>query len=126
MSETLIWVGNATMIVGTVLLVGLLIFYFWLKHYNDRLEEALTELVQQLEDQMIGLDVEVDNGLYYCYNSKDKQFICQGTDAREIIDRFQDRYPNKTAYIEGEAEDPAVKELVEQLLRLKDETSTSQ
>lgn len=114
------------MIAGTVLLIGLVIFYFWLKRFNDRLEEALTELVEQMEDQMVGLEVELDNGLYYCYNSKDKQFICQGVDAREIVDRFKARYPDKTAYLAGESEDPAVKELVEQLIKLKDETSTSQ
>lgn len=121
MSETLIWIGNVMMIAGAVLLIGLVIFYFWLKRFNDRLEEALGELVQELEDQMIGLEVELDNGLYYCYNSKDKQFICQGADAREIVDRFKARYPEKTAYLAGEPEDPAVKELVEQLLRLKNE-----
>jgi hypothetical protein len=55
------------------------------------------------------------------YNTLDKSFICQGADAREIIDRFQARYPNKTAFLAGESEDPALKELVEQLLRLKNE-----
>jgi hypothetical protein len=121
MSEFLIWLGNVMMIAGIILMVVLVIFYFWLKRFNDRLEEVLTELVEQLEDQMVGMEVEVDNGLYYCYNSKDKQFICQGADAREIIDRFQTRYPNKTAFFAGEPEDPALKELVEQLLRLKNE-----
>ena len=109
------------MVAGAVLLVGLVIFYFWLKRINHRLESALTELVEQLEDQMVGLEVEVDNGVYYCYNSKDKRYICQGTNAREIIDRFQARYPNKTAFLAGEPEDPAVAELVEQLIRLKGE-----
>jgi hypothetical protein len=104
----------------------LVIFYFWLRRVNDRLEAALTELVEQMEDQMVGLEVEVDNGLYYCYNSKDKRYICQGTNAREIIDRFQERYPNKIAFLAGEPKDPAVAELVEQLIKLKDETSTSQ
>jgi hypothetical protein len=121
MSEFLIELGNAMMIAGAVLLMGLVIFYFWLKRFNDRLEATLTELIEQLEDQMVGLEVEVDNGLYYCYNSKDKQFVCQGADAREIIDRFQARYPDKTAFLAGEPEDPAVKELVEQLIKLKDD-----
>jgi hypothetical protein len=120
------WIGNALMIAGIVLIVGLLGFYFWLKHFNDRLEDALVDLVQQLEAQMIGLDVEVDNGLYYCYNAKDKQFICQGINAQEIIDRFQARYPDKIAYLAKESDDPAIKDLIEQLIKLKDETSHSQ
>jgi hypothetical protein len=126
MSDTLIWVGNAMMIVGVVLLVGLVGLHVWLRHFNDRLEQALVELVEQMEDQMIGLEIVIDNNVYLCYNSRDKQFICQGTNAREIIDRFQVRYPNKIAYIAGDAQDPAVKELVEQLIKLKDETSHSQ
>lgn len=126
MSDTLIWVGNAMMIVGVVLIVGLVGLHVWLRHFNDRMEQALTELVEQLEDQMIGLEIVIDNGMYFCYNSRDKQFICQGTDAREIIDRFQIRYPNKIAYLAGEPEDPVIQNLVEQLIKLKDETSPSQ
>ena len=126
MSDIATWIGDILLITGIVLIVGLLGFYFWLRHFNDRLEEALVDLVQQLESQMIGLEVEVDNGLYYCYNSRDKQFICQGIDAREIIDRFQARYPDKIAYLAKDSEDPAIKDLVEQLLKLKDETSNSQ
>lgn len=126
MSDIATWIGDILLITGIVLIVGLLGFYFWLRHFNDRLEEALVDLVQQLENQMIGLEVEVDNGLYYCYNSRDKQFICQGTNAREIVDRFQVRYPDKIAYLAKDSEDPAIKDLVEQLLKLKDETSNSQ
>ena len=114
------------MIVGVVLLVGLVGLHVWLRHFNDRMEQALTKLVEQLEDQMIGLEIVIDNGMYFCYTNRDKQFICQGTDAREIMDRFQLRHPNKIAYLAGEPEDPVVKELVEQLIKLKDETSHSQ
>lgn len=120
------WIGDALVIISVVLIVGLLVFYFWLKRFNDRLERALGELVSQLEDQMIGLEVEVDNGMYLCYNSKDKQFICQGINAQEIVERFQDRYPNKIAYLAKESEDPAIKDLIEQILKLKDEASHSQ
>jgi pyruvate/2-oxoacid:ferredoxin oxidoreductase alpha subunit len=119
MSEALVVL---MVIIGTVGLLG----YFWLKRVNAQLEQALIELVTQLEEQMIGLDIEVDNGLYYCYNTADKQFICQGATAREIVDQFQTRYPNKLAYLAGNQEDPVVKELVAQLLRLKDEASHSQ
>lgn len=126
MSEFLIWLGNAMMIAGIILIVGLVIVWYVLGRINDRLEDALVDLVQQLESQMIALDVEVDNGLYYCYNNKDKQFICQGINAQEIIDRFQARYPDKMAYLAKESDDPAIKDLVEQLLKLKNENSHSQ
>ena len=55
---------------------------------------------------LIGLDIEVDNGVYFCYNHTDKQFVCQGGTVAEIRKSFGERFPGKTAYLAGG--DPAV------------------
>ena len=97
--------------------IGMVILYAWyqfqiLKSQIDRMiEQAVTE------KSTIDLDIEVDKGVYFCYNSEDKQFICQGTTVAEIRKGFQLRYPDKTAYLAGG--DPAVvAELKTELLKL--------
>ena len=125
MSEFLIWLGNAMMIAGIVLLVGLVVVWYVLKRFNDRLEQQLTELVQELEDRIIGLDVEVDNNQYFLYNTLDKSFICQGATAQEIKERFLARCPNQNAYFAG-GDERAIEYLTQEFVRLKDETSNSQ
>jgi hypothetical protein len=85
--------------------IGMVIVYAWyqyqrLKSHIDRMiEEAVTE------KSSIELEIEVDKGRYFCYNSKDKQFVCQGATALEIRHAFQSRFPDKTAYLV--AGDPA-------------------
>ena len=75
------------------------------------------EVVREAEENLIGLDIEVDNGVYFCYNNQDKQFVCQGTTVQEIKQAFRDRFPTKTAYLAGG--DPAVvAELKTELLKL--------
>lgn len=107
-------------IVGTV---GILAFWLWLRRLTKRLEAELAQAQQELN--IISLDIEVDNGQYYCYNSIDKQFICQGATAQEIRDSFRARYPFQGAYLNDSEVNPAIKALVEELKKLKNETSSS-
>jgi hypothetical protein len=125
MSETLIWIGNVMMIVGVILLVGLVVVWYILRRFNDRLEQQLEELVKELEDRIIGLDVEVDNNQYFIYNTKDKSFICQGATAEEIKQKFLARCPGQNAYFAG-GDKRAIEYLTQEFVRLKDETSSSQ
>lgn len=125
MSELLIWLGNVMMVLGVILLVGLVIVWYILRRFNDRLEQQLGELVKELEDRIIGLDVEVDNNQYFIYNTKDKSFICQGATAEEIKQKFLARCPGQNAYFAG-GDERAIEYLTQEFVRLKDETSSSQ
>jgi hypothetical protein len=125
MSELLIWVGNIMMAMGVILIIGLVVVWYILRRFNDRLEQQLTDLVQELEDRIIGLDVEVDNNQYFVYNTKDKSFICQGATAEEIKQKFLARCPGQNAYFAG-GDERAIEYLTQEFVRLKDETSTSQ
>jgi hypothetical protein len=125
MSEFLIGLGNIMMIVGAIMLVGLVVVWYVLRQINDRLEQQLTELVQELENRIIGLDVEVDNNQYFLYNTLDKSFVCQGATAEEIKERFMTRCPGQNAYFAG-GDERAIEYLTQEFVRLKNETSHSQ
>ena len=125
MSEFLIGLGNILMIVGVVLLVGLAVVWYILRRFNDQLEQQLAELVQELEDRIIGLEVEVDNNQYFLYNIKDKSFVCQGATSVEIKEKFLPRCPGQNAYFAG-GDERAIEYLTQEFVRLKDETSHSQ
>jgi hypothetical protein len=106
-------------------MVGL---YVWIlyQRIKGRVDSMVREMIEEYEANLVGLDIELDNGTYFCYNNKDKQFVCQGSTVAEIRQAFQDRFPDKTAYLAGG--DPAVvAELKTELLKLGiNETSPGQ
>ena len=91
----------AAIAVGTLLgfgIVGMYIWYLWnkIKRHVDRM---IDEVIAEAETSLVGLDIEVDKGVYFCYNNKDKQFVCQGKTATEIRETLQTRFPGKAAYL---------------------------
>jgi len=84
------------------------------------LERQIRSVVRELdEEQLIPLTVEVDQNQYFCYNSITKAFVCQGHSLKEIIDRFTQRYPEKSAAI-CDGDETAVRVLKRQMLESKD------
>ena len=84
--------------------------YVWIlyQRIKGRVDSMVREMIEEYETNLIGLDIEVDKGVYFCYNTTDKQFVCQGSTIKEIKQAFQERFPGKTAYLAGG--DPAVVE----------------
>jgi hypothetical protein len=77
----------------------------WAERLRVLLEEALAEETGtatatkiEANDSIIPLTVEVENNLYYCYNSNTNQFVCQGADVKEITAQFQQRFPGLNAF----------------------------
>jgi hypothetical protein len=98
-------------LMGIVLGIGAIAIYVWFFLYlpiRHRIDEAVSQIVQQAHDNLVVLEIEVDRGVYFCYNSEDKQFVCQGATASEVRAAFRARCPDKTAYIASG--DPAVVE----------------
>lgn len=100
-------------IVGGVLMgigIGFVVLglYIWIlfQRIRGRVDDMVKQIIQQAEADLVGLDIELDNGTYFCYNHTDKQFVCQGGTVAEIRQAFQNRFPEKTAYLAGG--DPAV------------------
>lgn len=115
-------------LIGIGIGFGMIVLYAWYlyRDLKSRVDRMIEEVIREAESNMVGLDIEVDKGVYFCYNSENKQFICQGSTVEEIRKAFGARYPDKTAYLAGG--DPAVVEHFKtELLKLAtDENSSSQ
>ena len=117
-----------TVAIGIAIGVGMIVIYAWYlyRDLKGRVDRMIAEVLAEAEAELIGLDIEVDQGRYFCYNSKDKQFVCQGNTVAEIKQAFQSRHPGKTAYLAGG--DPEVVATIKtELLKLGiNENSSSQ
>lgn len=95
------------------------------RHIERSMESELTGVGQALdEERLIALTVEVDHDQYFCYNSITKDFVCQGSDLKEIRERFRARYPDKDAAI-YDGDESAVATLKSQLKELKKQNENS-
>jgi hypothetical protein len=95
------------------------------RHIESSMESELTGVGQALdEERLIALTVEVDQDQYFCYNSITKDFVCQGSDLKEIRERFRARYPDKDAAIYN-GDQTAVATLKLQLKDLKKQNENS-
>ena len=97
-------------LVGIGIGFSMLCLYVWIlyQRIRGRVDQMVREVIKEAEADLVGLDIEVDKGCYFCYNHTDKQFVCQGSTVAEIKQAFQNRYPGKTAYLASG--DPAVVE----------------
>ena len=114
--------------IGTLIGVGIIGFYVWIlyRRLQIRVDHMVKQIIQEAESNLVGLDIEVDKDTYFCYNSEDKQFVCQGKTVAEIRLAFGARYPGKTAYLAG-GDPRVVAEFKTELLKLAiNENSTSQ
>jgi hypothetical protein len=66
---------------------------------EDTVEPSINDLVAA--GKVIPLKVEVDQDQYLCYNTLTNQFVCQGTNVTEIIDRFKSRFPGLNAALDS-------------------------
>ena len=88
-----------------------------------RTNSELAEVSDDLElERLIPLTVEVVEDQYFCYNSITQDFVCQGTNLVEIVKRFKQRYPEKSAAIYN-GDETAVRTLKSQLKELDENSS---
>ena len=106
-------------LVGIGIGIGMLGLYIWVlyQRIKSRVDQMVNQIINEAEADLVGLDIEVDNGVYFCYNNEDKQFVCQGTTVAELRLAFQARYPGKTAYLAG-GDPGVVAEFKTELLKL--------
>ena len=89
--------------IGVAIGMGIVAVYIGISYYGikRRVDRVVQELLQEAEANLVGLDIEVDQNTYFCYNTTNKQFVCQGATVSEIRQAFQARFPGKTAYLAG-------------------------
>lgn len=90
---------------------------------KQRVDSDLEEVSNDLElERLIPLTVEVVDNQYFCYNSITQDFVCQGVNLVEIVKRFKQRYPEKSAAIYN-GDETAVRTLKSQLKELDENSS---
>jgi hypothetical protein len=110
-------VAGIVMCIGIAFVMAGLYIWTLYRRIRGRVDAMVKQIIAQVEADLIGLDIELDNGVYFCYNNSDKQFVCQGATVAEIRRAFQDRYPGKTAYLAG-GDPRVVEEFRTELLKL--------
>ena len=106
-----------------LVLFGMIIWFVFTWAVSRHLERQIGSVVRDLDqEQLIPLTVEVDQDQYFCYNSITKAFVCQGHSLKEIVDRFKQRYPEKSAAI-YDGDETAVRTLKSQLKDLDENRS---
>jgi hypothetical protein len=119
--------------VGAVWLMSYLVRR-WVEKLHGILVEALAEEAGKqttamtkeeavASDNVIPLTVEIENNLYYCYNSKTKQFVCQGENVAEIISKFKARFPGLNAFFDS-GDETALATLRQQLKETRENNSS--
>ena len=113
-SQWVLWIACAdilaTRLAELVLKTYLLIK---IKQYQTELQPVLDVMERAVAGQLILLTVEVDHNQYLCYNALTQEFVCQGVDVTEIVQRFRARFPDKTVTIFN-GDDTAVATLQQQ------------
>jgi hypothetical protein len=113
---------NLVVGVGIGAVVFLLFVWAAVRRYERHIESDLVATMEKLaQDRLIALTVEIDNNQYFCYNALTKDFVCQGQNLEEIIERFRLRYPNKSAAI-YDGDEIAVKTLKAQMKELSEDS----
>jgi hypothetical protein len=82
--------------------------HLWAQRIRRMLQEALkAEAAEPNIDDLVAagkvipLKIEVDQDQYLCYNTLTNQFVCQGTNVTEIIERFKSRFPGLNAALDS-------------------------
>ena len=104
-----------------ITIYGILTLVAWV--VKRRIQSDLNEVSNDLElERLIPLTVEVVDNQYFCYNSITQDFVCQGVNLVEIVKRFKQRYPEKSAAIYN-GDETAVRTLKSQLKELDENSS---
>jgi len=112
----------ANILIGIGLGVGAVVLYVWflIQRFHNDLEGMVKETLQEVRASLVGLVIEQDGDQLYAYRDSDRQFLCQGADIAEIRRKFQEQYPDKTAYLSDG--DPALLERLKvELNKLKEQ-----
>jgi hypothetical protein len=97
-----------TLLIGMGVGLGLVALYMWhvINRFETELRGHIREAVHQVEHALMPVLVEQDGDEIFVYSEKERQFLVQGRTAREIRERFDQRFPDRIAYMSSG--DPAL------------------
>ena len=92
-----------SILIGMGLGVGAVALYVWfvIQRFHSNLDSMVRETLDEVRASLVGLIIEQDGDQLYAYREEDRQFLCQGANIAEIRKKFQEQYPDKTAYLSG-------------------------
>lgn len=100
------------------IIVGIVIFVLYIRwrviQFSGNLDNLIREAIKEVEKEMIGINVEKHNGVFYCYRENDNQFVCQANTVDELRAAFKAKFPDKITYLAG-GDEAAVNEVKEAL-----------
>ena len=101
-----------TLLIGMGIGLGLVAFYIWrvMARFEQEIDQHIRNAVKEVEKALLPVIVEQDGDEIFVYSEKDRQFLVQGRTAQEIRERFDQRFPDRIAYLSSG--DP---ELIERL-----------
>ncbi len=109
-------------LIGLGLGIGVVLLYIWwtIRRFHSDLDNMIRETLDEVKSSLVGLVIEEDGGQLYAYRDSDRQFLCQGVDIAEIRKKFNEQYPDKTAYLSG-GEPALVERLKAELAVIKEQ-----
>lgn len=102
-----------------LLYAGLYIWTQWAQSTNSITHEQLQEAVDAIQDAMLMCNVEKEGDVYYFYNAIDQSFVGQGKTGQDIVD-ISMRLEKHIVVVGGDDD------IINEIKRISDETSTSQ
>jgi hypothetical protein len=124
-SELLMFVGEVLLVVALVIVAFNLLVLWLSRRIEAQISQELNEVVEELaQNRLIPLTIEQYQDQYLCYHSVTMDFVCQGSNLDEIIEKFKTRYPDKSASLYN-GDESAVSALRQQLETLRKISPTS-
>ncbi len=114
------------MVVGILIGMGMTLaaiawyVYVIVSRYESQIKDQVRVAVKDIQDRLLPVIVEQEGEEIFVYSEQDRQFLVQGRTAREIRERFDQRFPDRIAYMAG-GEQQLVDRLREELKALKEQ-----
>lgn len=93
---------NALDFIGEVF-VWLVVIWLFMKVWetyliakNEALKEQIKEMTAQIKEQIIHVNIEKHNDVFYLFEKDTHRFIAQGTNFEEVIEHCQKRFKDKS------------------------------
>ena len=111
-----------TLLIGMGIGLGLVAIYIWrvMARFEQEIDRHIKNAVKEVEKALLPVIVEQDGDEIFVYSEKDRQFLVQGRTVKEIRERFDQRFPDRIAYLSSG--DPAlIERLKAELKALKEQ-----
>lgn len=109
-----------TLLIGMGLGLGLVAIYIWrvMARFEQEIDQHIRNAVKEVEKALLPVIVEQEGDEIFLYSEKDRQFLVQGRTVQEIRERFDQRFPDRIAYMAG-GDEQLIQRLKVELAELK-------